>query len=106
MFVLEAGNVHGSHGYNNSLRLMSPIFIGHGPAFKKGFLSKPFRNIDIYPLACHILELTPSPNNGSLENVEALLRYPPSTSIDNVAIIGKKYHVSVIFLNLHNSSYY
>jgi len=83
----EGGSVHGNHGYNNSIASMHPFFIAHGPDFKKGFLSKPFRNIDIYPLMCHLLGVSPRPNNGTLDNVKDLLRYPPSDSIDSTVLI-------------------
>ncbi|GAB6032703.1 ectonucleotide pyrophosphatase phosphodiesterase [Chamberlinius hualienensis] len=77
----------GNHGYNNSLPSMRPFFVAHGPAFKSGFVSKPFRNIDIYPLACYILSIQPMPNNGSLDNVVEMLISPPSNNIDHTVII-------------------
>ncbi len=52
---------------------MHPFFIAHGPAFKKNYTSEGFRNIDIYPLMCHILDIKPYPNNGSLDQVRDLL---------------------------------
>jgi predicted AlkP superfamily pyrophosphatase or phosphodiesterase len=48
---------------------MYPIFIGHGPSFKKNFTIKSFNNVDIYPLMCYLLGIEPSANNGSLDNV-------------------------------------
>jgi len=48
---------------------MHPIFISHGPAFKKNFTIKPFNNVDIYPLMCLVLGITPGVNNGTLSNV-------------------------------------
>lgn len=87
-------SVHGNHGYNNSQPTMRPFFIAHGPDFKKGYLSKPFRNIDIYPLACHLLGIEPMPNNGSMEIVINLLRHPP-VNIDNILLL-----VLVIILSI------
>jgi len=52
---------------------MYPIFIGAGPAFKKNFRVDPFKNVDIYPLMCSILNLEAPPNNGSLEVVKKML---------------------------------
>lgn len=63
----------GNHGYNNSLPSMHPIFIAHGPAFKKNYSASPFNNVDVYPLMCHILELAPHPNDGDLKNVLQIL---------------------------------
>ena len=68
--------VGGAHGYNNSLESMRAIFIGHGPAFRRGYTAKPFEIVDIYPLICKILDIKPAPNNGSLANVEQLLVKP------------------------------
>ena len=61
------------HGYRPDVRNMSPFFIASGPAFKKGYIAEPFDSVDIYPLMCHILGLTPAPNNGSLDNVKHML---------------------------------
>ena len=61
------------HGYRPDVRNMSPFFIAYGPAFKKGIVSEPFDSVDIYPLMCHILGLTPAPNNGSLDKVKHML---------------------------------
>uniref|UniRef100_A0A915KXX4 Ectonucleotide pyrophosphatase/phosphodiesterase family member 5 n=1 Tax=Romanomermis culicivorax TaxID=13658 RepID=A0A915KXX4_ROMCU len=63
----------GEHGYNNSLPVMHPYFIGYGPAFKKSFNITQFVNIDLYVLMCYILNIKPSPNNGSFERVRSIL---------------------------------
>ncbi|MBN3309096.1 ENPP5 phosphodiesterase, partial [Amia calva] len=63
----------GNHGYDNKLPSMQPIFIAHGPAFRKNFTQKSMQSVDLYPLMCHILGVTPAPNNGSLNHVEDLL---------------------------------
>lgn len=38
--------------------LLKAIFIGHGPAFKKGYVSEPFANIELYNLMCGELSHT------------------------------------------------
>jgi hypothetical protein len=43
----------------NNETSMWPIFIAHGPAFKKNFKIDSFKNVDIYPLMCHILGVQP-----------------------------------------------
>ena len=65
----------GEHGYNNTLTSMHPFFIAHGPAFKKKYTSPPFRNVDVFPLICHLLQI-PIPSNidGSLEDVKNMLQ--------------------------------
>ena len=78
-FILTFDYLHtdvlkGEHGYNNSLMSMHPFFIAHGPAFKEGYQMKPFHNVDVYPLLCHILGIEPSVNNGSLDKVKMMLK--------------------------------
>jgi predicted AlkP superfamily pyrophosphatase or phosphodiesterase len=64
----------GNHGYDDSLASMSALFIGVGPAFKRGAVAPPFRNIHLYELIARIIGVTPAPNDGSLDSVRALLR--------------------------------
>lgn len=64
----------GDHGYDNLLPSMRATFIAHGPAFKSGFVARPFQNIHVYDLICHLLRLTPAPNDGSLDSVRVLLK--------------------------------
>jgi len=52
---------------------MHPIFIAHGPAFKKGYKAEPFESVDLYPLLCHLMDIEPRPNNGSLEAIKHIL---------------------------------
>ncbi|XP_013379790.1 ectonucleotide pyrophosphatase/phosphodiesterase family member 5-like [Lingula anatina] len=88
-------DIKGQHGYNNSLRDMHPYFIAHGPAFKKGFLSKEFNNVDIYPLMCKLLEIKPSnPVNGSLDNVNHLLT-GANSSMDTTLLT---YAIMIVFV--------
>lgn len=63
MFFQPLFSAGGSHGYNNSLMDMHPFFIAHGPAFRKNYTSKPFSNVDIYGLICHILDVSGIVNN-------------------------------------------
>lgn len=71
-------NVHGTHGYNNSVTTMRTIFYARGPAFKKDHVIAPIKNIDLFSLFSEILQLTPAPNNGSLANVADALLVPPT----------------------------
>ncbi|XP_057678082.1 ectonucleotide pyrophosphatase/phosphodiesterase family member 5 [Corythoichthys intestinalis] len=75
----------GNHGYDNTLRSMQPIFLARGPAFCQNYVKPTMRTVDLYPLMCHILAVPPLPNNGSLLDVEDLLRpesmaFPPNIS--------------------------
>ncbi|KAM4835426.1 ectonucleotide pyrophosphatase/phosphodiesterase family member 5 isoform 1-T2 [Thomomys bottae] len=64
----------GNHGYDNALAEMHPIFLAHGPAFRKNFTKEAMNATDLYPLLCHLLNLTAKPHNGSFRNVQDLLR--------------------------------
>ena len=64
----------GNHGYNNTLASMYGVFLAHGPHFRKDLKIDSIQNIHLYELMCHILDLEPHPNNGSLSSVAYILR--------------------------------
>ena len=65
----------GSHGFDHTAADMQVGFRAIGPDFKVGY-TKPdrFRNVCIYPLLCYLLGVTPSPNDGTLDEVRDMLR--------------------------------
>lgn len=65
----------GSHGFDHTAADMQVGFRAVGPDFKVGY-EKPdrFRNVCIYPLLCYLLGVSPSPNDGSLDEVSDMLR--------------------------------
>lgn len=67
------GLMLGNHGYDNALAEMHPIFLAHGPAFRKNFTKEAMNSTDLYPLICHLLNITAMPHNGSLGHVQDLL---------------------------------
>lgn len=71
---IEGGWLGGSHGWEPSQE-MGAIFYARGPSFKEGFYDKgTLRAIDLYELLCHLVEIEPRPNNGSLNNMLHLLK--------------------------------
>ena len=65
----------GSHGFDHTYSDMWVAFQAIGPDFKHGYQRKDtFRNVCIYPLVCYLLGITPSPNDGSLDEVRDLLK--------------------------------
>jgi len=65
----------GSHGFDHMAADMQVGFRAIGPDFKRGYeKSDRFRNVCIYPLLCYLLGVTPSPNDGSLDEVMDMLR--------------------------------
>lgn len=63
----------GTHGYTPDFTAMNAIFYGSGPDFKRGFVHRPFKNIELYNLICKLLNIEPAPNDGKLLNVIDLL---------------------------------
>ncbi len=66
--------IRGGHGYDNDWRSMRALFIGNGPAFRKGKKVNAFENVDLYELMCKILNLRPAANDGDLSRVSDMLR--------------------------------
>lgn len=65
----------GSHGFDHMAADMQVGFRAIGPDFKVGYeKADRFRNVCIYPLLCYLLGVTPSPNDGSLDEVRDMLR--------------------------------
>ncbi|XP_021246426.1 bis(5'-adenosyl)-triphosphatase ENPP4-like isoform X2 [Numida meleagris] len=61
------------HGYDNALPSMHPFLAARGPAFRQGYQQSVISNVDIYPMMCHILGLTPQPHNGTFSHTKCLL---------------------------------
>ena len=76
----------GEHGWPPVESKSYSIFYARGPAFKEGVAVEPFNTVDLYPLMCKLLRINPRPNNGSLDNVKALLKedIPPARSSGTV----------------------
>lgn len=70
----ESKLIKGNHGYDNNFKDMHAIFYAMGPVFKENYLEPTFENIQIYNLLCHILGLTPAPNDGRLETIQNMLK--------------------------------
>ena len=56
----------GAHGYDPDNMNMRAIFYAAGPAFKQGYRSEGFNNIDLYPLISKILGLRPAEVDGTI----------------------------------------
>lgn len=63
----------GAHGYDPANRNMHAIFYASGPAFKTGYVSKGFNNVDLYPLLTRLLGLVSAPVDGTIEHVSDLI---------------------------------
>lgn len=74
-FASEPRHLKGAHGYFPQSPDMRVIFRACGPDFKKGYVSKGFVNVDIYPLLCHLLGIVPAPTDGKWERVKDLVSH-------------------------------
>ena len=76
----------GEHGWPSDESKSYSIFYARGPAFREGEVVSPFNSVDLYPLMCKLLGIDPRPNNGSLENIQAVLKdvLPPSAGKERI----------------------
>ncbi len=70
----ERGLPAGMHGYDHRLPEMHAFFLAQGPAFKQNIEVGIIESIHLYELMSHIMALEPAPNDGSLGEIEHLLR--------------------------------
>lgn len=69
----KISNYKGAHGYINSDKQMSAVFLGFGSAFKTGYIKNSIRNVDVYNLVTHILGIKPAPNDGKFKRIKSIL---------------------------------
>ena len=53
----------GMHGYDSKFTSMHGIFFASGPSFKQNIIVDSFENINIYPIICKTLGITPYINS-------------------------------------------
>ena len=71
----------GTHGFDCKEPEMMVAFRAVGPDFKVGYDApftegeqSAFRNIDLYPMLCHLLGVKPAPVDGKLERIQHILK--------------------------------
>jgi predicted AlkP superfamily pyrophosphatase or phosphodiesterase len=64
----------GQHGFDPYAPQMAALFIAHGPAFKRRAVIRDMDNVDVYPLAMHLLRVAPRPNDGQWRHVVGALK--------------------------------
>ncbi len=64
----------GSHGYDPDYKSMDGIFIARGPAFKENFYGPQIQSVHLYEMMCHLMEIVPAQNDGSLAETEVFLK--------------------------------
>lgn len=73
-WVAKAEPELGNHGYDPADPAMAAVFIGHGPAFRRGVRLPAFDNVDVYPLLARLLGVSPEPNEGDLQELSGGLQ--------------------------------
>lgn len=75
----DDGTAYGVHGYDNKEKLMHPIFMAKGPAFKSGGVEvKPFESVDLFHLYTKILGIEDSSvRDGSPDRITGLFVEEP-----------------------------
>ena len=80
-FGLGNARSGGEHGFDCKDADMMVAFRAVGPDFKAGYEApftegelSAFRNIDLYPLLCHLLGVKPAPVDGKLERIQKILK--------------------------------
>ena len=63
----------GTHGFDPQLPEMHAIFRAIGPDFRHCQVPH-FRNVDVYPLLCHLLKIEPAANDGDLNEIKTILK--------------------------------
>lgn len=69
-----SGYNKGTHGYDPDYRAMHGIFYAEGPMFKKNVVTPSFENLNVYNIVCHILKITPAPNDGDKEVLKRVFK--------------------------------
>lgn len=77
----------GDHGYDNMEPDMRSSYYAIGPSFKKNFTQPGFESIHVYELMCHLLDLTPAPNNGSLDVLSIALKGNSTRTISSAILL-------------------
>ncbi|GMR58839.1 hypothetical protein PMAYCL1PPCAC_29034, partial [Pristionchus mayeri] len=75
-YALEA-NKKGQHGWDNMDSEMEAIFYTMGPSIRPNITIAPFQNINLYNFFADVMQIRPSPNNGTAGLLDDLLVEPP-----------------------------
>ncbi|XP_051795959.1 ectonucleotide pyrophosphatase/phosphodiesterase family member 7-like [Acanthochromis polyacanthus] len=82
----------GEHGFDNEEMDMKAFFRAVGPDFQRDLMVGPFDLVDLYPLMCHLLGITPEIHDGHLDKSKDMLGPTTTTGGNN----GKNTHMEVM----------
>jgi predicted AlkP superfamily pyrophosphatase or phosphodiesterase len=66
----------GAHGFDPYSPEMAALFVGHGPAFRRGAVIGGFDNVAVYPLLARLIGVTPLKGDGRLADLKGALAHP------------------------------
>lgn len=74
--LITQDKIQGNHGFDHEDANMQAVFYTQGPSFRKnpGIILPKVQNTELYQLMCHVLGITPSINNGTVEGMEVFSR--------------------------------
>lgn len=75
---------------------MHPFMAATGPSFRQGYHLSSLHSVDIYPLMCHLLQIPPQPNNGTLTMARCLL----ANEVCGESLVVVSFVMGVIFFLL------
>lgn len=87
---------------------MQAIFMARGPLFNEQVQIESLNNVDIYHIACRILELKPNPyaTAGSLVNLSRIFRATDGTTTQQSSSHGHSLNFSKSFFLLLTISFF
>ena len=71
---------------------MKPLFRAVGPDFHRNLIVDPFETVNVYPLMCHLLGITPEVNDGNLNNTIHMLvprKVPEENNHSKIFVINE-----------------
>ena len=86
----------GTHGYDPRLPSMGALWLGVGRGLKPGGVLDNVENVNVYSLLCHLLNVVPARNSGSLEVWRDVL---VSASESSAALAGVVEAVKAVAVN-------
>jgi predicted AlkP superfamily pyrophosphatase or phosphodiesterase len=83
-------SIGGNHGYDPSIYTdVHPFLVAKGGSFRVNFTTPLLHMVDVYPLMCHLLNILPQPNNGTLARIAHILSPESEKLIEQRKYWGK-----------------
>ncbi|XP_050295199.1 ectonucleotide pyrophosphatase/phosphodiesterase family member 5-like [Anthonomus grandis grandis] len=103
-FTLTNSSEFGVHGYDYTVKEMHPYFMAVGPKIRKSTKVDPFDTVDLFNIFCAILDLNPTPNNGSTNPTEQIVYATADVVLTNFLILISGVLVVLVLISLSMTS--